>query len=209
VTAPSFVALLVFLFPLAFSPGPGNVFFAGIGAARGLRGAVPALFGYHVATLVVTGAVGLGMGATVLRHPAVATVLAALGSVYVLWLAWRFFRSARKAQASDPAQAARNVGFWSGAVVLLLNPKAYYIIAVMFTQFLRPPLGESVGAVLAISVIFTLNSLVAFIVWTLAGQGLSALFHGERSKKWLDYGFAVTLVGVAVWMALPALTGLH
>lgn len=127
VTAASSIGLLVFLFPLALSPGPGNVFFAGIGAARGLRAAIPALAGYRVATLVVTVAVGLGMGATVLRHPTVATILAALGSVYVLWLAWQFFRSARKAQTSGPARVVRNVGFWSGAVVLLLNPKAYYI----------------------------------------------------------------------------------
>lgn len=108
VTVASVVALLVFLFLLAFSPGPGNAFFAGIGTARGPRAAVPALAGYHVATLVVTVAIGLGMGATVLRHPAVPTILAALGSVYVLWLAWQFFRSARDVQTSGPARAVRN-----------------------------------------------------------------------------------------------------
>ncbi|MCT1479098.1 LysE family translocator [Microbacterium sp. p3-SID336] len=202
-TLASGVALVVFLFPLAYSPGPGNAFFAAIGASRGLRAAIPALAGYHVATFVITCSIGLGMGATVLRHPAVAKALAAIGAVYVLWLAWLFFRSARSRHASSIEIPARSVGFWSGAVVLLLNPKAYYIIAVMFARFLQPPQDGDLLAVLAITVIFTLNNLLAFVIWTLAGQGLSALFRGVRSKKWLDYGFAVTLVGVAVWMALP------
>ena len=56
------MALLAFLFPLAYSPGPGNAFFAGIGASKGLRAAIPALTGYHVATFVVTAVIGLGMG---------------------------------------------------------------------------------------------------------------------------------------------------
>lgn len=202
---PRVVALLVFLFPLAYSPGPGNAFFAGIGARSGLRAAVPSLAGYHVATLAVTLAVGLGMGVTVLQQPVVAKVLAALGGAYVLWLAWQFFRSAQATDSSDAAADLREVGFWSGAVVLVLNPKAYYIIAVMFTQFLQPPLNESAAAVTLITVIFTLNNLLAFIVWALAGRALAALFRSKRSKKWIDYGFAVTLVGVAIWMALPLL----
>ncbi|WP_423494166.1 hypothetical protein [Microbacterium esteraromaticum] len=40
-------------------------------------------------------------------------------------------------------------------------------------------------------------------MWALAGRALAALFRSKRSKMWIDYGFAVTLVGVAIWMALP------
>lgn len=205
-TIESCVALVVFLFPLAYSPGPGNAFFAGIGATRGVRAAVPALAGYHVATFLVTVMIGFGMGATVLRQPAVAKTLAAVGSVYVLWLAWQFFRSARTRATGDGETPTYDIGFWSGAVVLLLNPKAYYIIAVMFTQFLRPPQDEGLVAVLTITVLFTLNNLVAFVVWAYAGRGLAALFRGERSKRWIDDAFAATLVGVAVWMTLPLFT---
>ncbi len=202
------LALVLFLLPLAYSPGPGNTFFATIGAARGLRAAVPALAGYHVATLLVTALIGLGVGVAVLSNPVVAKVLAAAGSIYVLWLAWSFVRAAR-ASATDPqrAPAERRIGFWSGAVVLLLNPKAYSIIAVMFTQFLRPPASDDVATVLLITVIFTLNNLIAFLVWTVAGRALTALFRSERARRWIDYLFAAMLAAVAVWMALPLFTG--
>jgi len=42
------LALVLFLFPLAYSPGPGNMFFAAIGGRFGLRASVPATIGYHV-----------------------------------------------------------------------------------------------------------------------------------------------------------------
>jgi threonine/homoserine/homoserine lactone efflux protein len=201
--AEMFVALVVFLFPLAYSPGPGNAFFAAIGASKGVRAALPALAGYHVATFVVTVLIGTGMGVTVLQHPIVAKALAAVGSAYVLWLAWQFIRSARSSTtASETSAPDPRIGFWAGAVVLLLNPKAYYIITVMFTQFLRPPDTGPVTA-LAITTVFTVNNLIAFLVWAYAGRGLAALFRTASSKKWIDYGFAATLIVVAVWMALP------
>ncbi len=203
-SADALVALVVFLIPLAYSPGPGNAFFAAIGASKGLRAAVPALAGYHVATVVATALLGLGMGVTILNDPVVAMVLSAAGSLYVLWLAYSFIRAARaKATGADAAPVEQRIGFWAGAVVLLLNPKAYYIIAVMFTQFLRPPLNDDVVTVLVITVVFTLNNLVAFIVWAMAGRALTALFRSERAKRWIDYLFAATLVAVAIWMAAP------
>ena len=207
-TAETFIALLVFLFPLAYSPGPGNAFFASIGASKGVRATVPSLAGYHVATFVVTALIGIGMGVTILNHPVVAKSLAVIGSLYVLWLAWSFIRSARqKVAPSSESAAPPKIGFWAGVNVLVLNPKAYYIIAVMFAQFLRPPQNDDVFTVLAITTIFTLNNLVAFIVWAVAGRMLFALFRGERAGQMLDYLFAALLIGVAVWMAIPLFTG--
>jgi threonine/homoserine/homoserine lactone efflux protein len=198
------IALIVFLVPLAYSPGPGNAFFAAIGASQGLRAAVPALAGYHAATVVVTLLLGIGMGVTILTNPVVSTVLTAAGSLYVLWLAFTFIRSARaRAKSVGEVAETRSIGFWSGAVVLLLNPKAYYIIAVMFTQFLRPPANDEVLLVVAITVIFTVNNLIAFTAWAVGGRALTALFHGDRARQVIDYVFAATLVGVAVWMLLP------
>lgn len=106
-TAEMFFALLVFLFPLAYSPGPGNAFFAAIGASKGVRATVPALAGYHLATLVVTALIGVGMGVTILTHPVVAKSLAAVGSLYVLWLGWSFIRSAR--QKAAPSEGLLHV----------------------------------------------------------------------------------------------------
>ena len=49
------------LLPLAYSPGPGNMFFAANGARFGFAATVPSNIGYHIATWLVTVAIGLGM----------------------------------------------------------------------------------------------------------------------------------------------------
>lgn len=203
-TSESWVALLVFLLPLAYSPGPGNAFFAGIGATRGLRAAVPPLAGYHLATFVVTAALGLGLGVTLGDHPGALRILGLAGSCYVLWLAVVFLRSALTRQTAETTgtASATKVSFGSGVLVLVLNPKAYYIITAMFAQFLGAG-GAGPGDVLAITTVFTLNNVVAFVVWTLAGSALTAVFRGDRARRWIDGFFALTLLGVALWMALP------
>ena len=208
-SAETAIALLVFLFPLAYSPGPGNAFFAGIGASSGLRAATRPLVGYHAATLAVTLLIGIGIGVTMLGNPVVATVLAAAGTIYIVWLASTLIRPSRGVPPETEVSTAltgRNFGFWSGAIVLLLNPKAYYIIAAMFAQFAQPPVNDDVFTVVLITVIFTLNNLVAFLAWTLAGGALTAMFRGERAQRWINYFFAATLVGVAIWMATPIFT---
>ncbi|MEM6594772.1 MAG: hypothetical protein AAF672_08265, partial [Pseudomonadota bacterium] len=42
------IALIIFLFPIAYSPGSGNLFFAANGARFGFRPALPANAGYHI-----------------------------------------------------------------------------------------------------------------------------------------------------------------
>jgi len=124
-TIAAFAALIAFLFLLAYSPGPGNTFFAAIGASQGLRAPTPALVGYHTATFVATALIGFGLGATVLANPIFVTALSAAGSLYVLWLAFTFIRAARSRSASPEsavhAQPKRNISVWSGAIVLLMD----------------------------------------------------------------------------------------
>ncbi|MEZ5986725.1 MAG: LysE family translocator [Hyphomonas sp.] len=126
------LALLVFLFPLAYSPGPGNMFFAANGARFGVRATLPASAGYHLATWIVTAAIGFGFAATLERFPQLFVAIKWAGSAYVLYLAWKLFR----AGAIENMGEARPAGFMDGVVLLVLNPKAYVIIALMFTQFL-------------------------------------------------------------------------
>ncbi|MFM6277101.1 MAG: hypothetical protein ACKPE2_02220, partial [Dolichospermum sp.] len=101
--------------------------------------------------------------------------------------------------------ALLKIGFVDGALILLFNPKAYYIIGLLFTQFLVPP-NVGLAAVLSITTIFTLNNLVAFLVWTLAGATIARLFTSEASSRRINILFALCMIGVGVWMLIPVLT---
>ena len=127
------IALVIFLFPLAYSPGPGNMFFAANGARFGFRSTVAANTGYHIATWTVTMAIGLGFIAAFDRSSLLAGWLKIAGSMYIIWIAWTLF----KADTAEGLIEAKPATFIDGVVLLILNPKAYVIITLMFTQFLR------------------------------------------------------------------------
>ena len=192
------VALVLFLFPLAYSPGPGNMFFAAIGGRFGACASIPAWAGYHLATFVVTVAVGVGFAAIARGSAEVFEIMRYLGAAYVLWLAATFLRAG--ATADD--RTVRRATMLDGAVLLLLNPKAYLIIALMFTQFLPVDALSKVGLVFWITTVFTLNNFVGFTVWTVAGDLLTRRFRNERSARLLNVASRLMLAAVALWILL-------
>lgn len=195
------ITLLLFLLPLAYSPGPGNLFFAGLGARFGVLASVPASAGYHLATWGVTFAIGYGLMEILQRFPIVFYGMRYAGAAYVFWLGALFLRAGRIKGAPE----ARPAGFWDGVILMVLNPKAYVIIALMFTQFLR---GEDAGflvVLVLITTVFTLNNLVAFAVWTALGDVLGRLFRSEAQARVLNTGFGCLLVAVAIWLLIGGL----
>ena len=191
-----FIALLLFLFPLAYSPGPGNIFFAATGARYGLRATLPANFGYHVATIIVAVLVGLGFAVAMEQFPRLFDVIRVLGAAYVLYIAVAYLR----AQPNDHTLEGTPVGFVGGVALLVLNPKAYVIMTLMYSQFLAA--SADWIDVMWIAVIFTLNNFVAFLIWTMLGARIALHFRDGRSARVLNICFGVTLASVAIWMLL-------
>jgi threonine/homoserine/homoserine lactone efflux protein len=189
-----FLLLIAFLTPLAWSPGPANMTFAAMGARAGLSSIWPAIWGYHLATLIVTLAIGAGFGIIAALDPAILRAMQFAGAAYVLWLAWRIAHAGRTLTGGDSAL----IGFRDGAFLLLLNGKAYVILTLMFTQF--PPL--TLGLLVFISVAFTANNIAAMVGWALLGDRLLARFRNEAAARAINFGFAAVLCSVAIWMLL-------
>ncbi len=189
------LTLLIFLFPLAFSPGPGNMVFAAAGARFGLCATLPANAGYHLATLVVTILIGLGFVEAMETLPGLFAVITVAGSLYVLFLAVSLMR----AGVHDGGDA-RPIGFGDGVILLLLNPKAYVIIALMFTQFLTDPGQSGVWSVVVIAAVFTLNNLAAFLTWTIFGDVIARRFREQGRARNVNIVFGAILGAAGLWM---------
>lgn len=201
-TLQSNLALIMFLLPLAYSPGPGNLFFAANGACFGFRATIAANLGYHLATWIVTFAIGMGFAAILAQGPGLFAALKWAGAAYMLVLAARMIRAGAPGKAPPP----RPAGFADGAVLLVLNPKAYAIIALMFSQFPgRTGADAATGTADArvigwIAMLFTLNNLLAFSLWALAGDRLAALFANAVAARRLNLLFGALMAGAALWM---------
>lgn len=190
------LTLIVFLFPLAYSPGPGNMFFAANAARFGFRATIPANLGYHVATWLVATGIGFGFASVMERSPHALQTFKIAGGLYVLWIAWKMIR----AGALNDQHTARAASFLDGAILLVLNPKGYTIMALMFSQFLAQSVHGYIWDVLLISTVFTLNNLVAFIVWIIIGDKIAAFFRTPESAHRLNIIFGTVLACVAIWM---------
>jgi threonine/homoserine/homoserine lactone efflux protein len=197
----SLFALLLFLLPLAYSPGPGNAFFALSGARHGLGRTTPALLGYHAATLVVTACLGSGLSFSLLTSPTISFALSTGSAVYMIWLAFGCFIAPTQTHATIAADktVVAVPSFWAGAMVLLLNPKAYSIIFLMFSTFLKP--SDDGATVLWITIIFTLNNYLAFVAWAFAGQLLSKWLYGHIA----NFVYGIAFIGVALWIMVGLL----
>ncbi len=192
---PDFIALLLFLFPLAYSPGPGNLFFAAAGARFGFRATLSANAGYHLATWALTVAMGFGYAEIAAGNDGLMRAIRIAGGLYVLHLAYGFLGTAIVGDAPEP----RRAGWYDGLILLLMNPKAWVIIALMLSQFLGP--GEDrLRQVLTIATIFTVNNLIAFSLYTMAGDRFARLFRDGASARRLNSGFGAVLAGTALWM---------
>ncbi len=185
----TYTAVILFLFPLAYSPGPGNMFFAANGARFGFWATVPANLGYHTATFAVTVMVGFGFTQAAAQFPQVFGAIKVAGAAYVAWLGWRIMRAGI---ASGPG-VARVAGFWDGFVLLVLNPKGYLIMGLMFSQFSQANIWVVTG-------IFTLNNMLAFVVWTLLGDVMAQRFREPGRAAQLNGLLGGMLIAVAVWM---------
>ncbi len=188
------IKLVLFLFPLAYSPGPGNMFFAANGARFGFSSTIPANTGYHITTWIVTLAIGLGFGWIATEFHVLLIIIKYLGSGYVLYLAWRLLRAGKLGDNAN----ARQASFRDGVILLLLNPKAYLIIALMFTQFTTA--GTNIALILLITTVFTLNNLLAFTIWAYVGDRLAQIFRKDVGAQMLNTLFGIMLAAVAIWM---------
>lgn len=192
------IPLVLFLVPLAFSPGPGNLFFAALSARYGAKATLPALVGYHVATLLITFLVGLGFEIGTSGNQTLSQVLGGAGAIYVLYLAWKIATSSVDLTTDNIKPAS----FIDGFLLLTFNPKAYVIIALLFTQF--PP-GQLVPdspliGNLIISSAFTFHNLFAFIVWIAVSDKVGSAFRSPENFRLMNYLFGGLLAIVATWL---------
>ena len=188
-----FITIIIFLFPLAYSPGPGNIFFAINGARFGFGSTMMANFGYHLATWIVTYFIGFIFLHGLSEAPHYLLPLKYAGSMYIAYLSFNLFR----ASAIDGVGEAKPTDFFDGVLLLVLNPKAYIIIFLLFTQFL-----SGLETLAVVTSIFTLNNFIAFSLWTVLGDILLKKFRNPTNARRLNRVFGATLFLVGVWILI-------
>jgi len=186
---------LAVIFPLVYSPGPGNILCAVCGAANTFRGSVPFILGLDIVYTFYSALIGLGLGAVIQRYPPAFIALQFMGVLYLLYLAYSFL--ARSAAAGR--QTAQRLTFKDGLISQALNIKGVSIITLMYSQFLNPEHNIPAQVALLSLMLLALNLFTHF-TWAWGGAWMVSRFASPKSAAIQNKIYAALLFAVAVWL---------
>lgn len=186
----AFAVLLIEL-----TPGPNMAWLAGLAAVEGRRAGLAAVAGVALGLLGNGVLAALGLAALLQAAPQLWTGLRLAGAGMMAWLALEAWRSADKPLAPDAAGTSR--AFASGALINLLNPKAYLFFVVVAPQFLG---GQRLGMAQALLLagISTGIATAIHLALVLAGARAQLLLQDARRMKRVRRLFALVMLGVAL-----------
>jgi threonine/homoserine/homoserine lactone efflux protein len=184
-------ALAVLLIEL--TPGPNMAWLAGLAATEGRRSGLSAVAGVALGLLANGVLAALGLATLLTAMPALLHGLRIAGAAMMVWLAIEAWRGAEKA----PPPTATRRAFATGALLNLLNPKAYLFFVVVAPEFLG---GRTLGLTeaLTLALVSTGIATAIHLAIVLAGSHAQAWLADPQRTKWVRRGFAVVMLGVAV-----------
>jgi len=158
-------------FLLAITPGPGIFYVAARTLAGGRAEGIASSFGTGLGGMVHVLAGSLGVSAIVLASAELFMALKLIGAVYLVWLCFRTFQSARREAktmlddgAPAPAVGARRA-FREGVLVEALNPKTAAFFLAFIPQFVNLSAGHVALQFMALGFVsVTLNTLADVMV---------------------------------------------
>ncbi|WP_299794457.1 LysE family translocator [uncultured Marivita sp.] len=191
------LAFAVFAFVSAATPGPNNLLILGSGLRVGLWRTMPFVVGINFGFSVLLVSVSYGLGTMFERFPAAHLSLKVIGTGYFLYLAASLLRGGKAKREAE----REDLGFWSGAVFQVVNPKAWLMCITAVALFL--PVGWSPATIMLMVITFVLLGLPSNVAWAGIGQSLRKLVSDERRMRVFNLVMAVLLVLsiIPVWIS--------
>ena len=98
-----FLSMLGFLWVAAITPGPNNLLLTTSGANFGFMRSLWLMVGIMLGMQSILLLVAFGVGSLILIYPSLHLILKILGSLYLLWLAWKVATAAYEKLETDVA----------------------------------------------------------------------------------------------------------
>ena len=187
-------ALAVLLIEL--TPGPNMAWLAGLAVSDGRRGGLAAVGGVALGLLANGFLAALGIAAVLQAAPGLFDFLRFAGAAMMLWLAIAAWRGADENPRGLRGDANVRTAFLTGAVINLLNPKAYIFFVVIAPQFMRGAALDIKNALL-LTVISTLIATLIHLAIVLAGSRVHLWVKDSSRTRIVRRIFGVVMLGVA------------
>jgi homoserine/homoserine lactone efflux protein len=141
----------------------------------------------------------MGLGKALHGHPEIQMLLKWAGTVYLLYLAWGFFRSSARSSSSGAEEAVR-LRAVDGFLSVVFNPKIHSMILVMFSQFLDS--AQSLPTqVFQLTAAFLVVCVACHFPWIAGGQLILRRFQSARALRIQGWVFGTCMILVALYVA--------
>ncbi|WP_296261163.1 MULTISPECIES: LysE family translocator [unclassified Pseudomonas] len=192
---------------LAITPGPDMLLIASRSASQGKVAGFASLAGIQLGTYCHALAAALGLSQLFVTLPIAYDVVRFIGAAYLLYLAFKTFRSSSMALSASTTlpRYSRTQMFFQGLLTNVLNPKMALFVLALFPQFIDPNTGSIVLQMLLLATVLNVVGLIANgAVIIMASRVGSRLGASERAARWLQKMLGMVFVGLACRLALAA-----
>jgi threonine/homoserine/homoserine lactone efflux protein len=191
------VPLIAFSIVSSVTPGPNNLLLWASGLQFGYRATLPHVVGTSVGLGSMAMAVAAGTGALVTAFPVLQLALKAIGSLYLLYLAYQIAASGamRRADVAHPLRFVQAVTFQ------YINPKAWIFALAAITTFRPPGLPIVLGSLLVAATMMLVIVPTASL-WAAGGSAIGRFVTGRRAHRAVSVILALLLVAsiAGIWV---------
>lgn len=191
----NYLSFAAYLLSTAFTPGPNNIAGMSNAAQHGLKKGFLFNLGIFAGQLSVVFACTVFCRALTSLLPKIELPMRLIGALYILYLAWRTFRS-----GGEVDEVRTEARFLPGLLLCWLNPKYYVYCIVSLETYVLPYYGGSDGMIALFAAILAVTGFLATLCWSVFGSVFRTVFakHGKIVNTLL----ALLLVYCAVSMLL-------
>lgn len=190
---------------LAISPGPDNIYVLVQSISNGKSYGLATVCGLISGCIVHTTLLAFGVSAVIKANDSIFLAIKILGSLYLLFLAYKVFRSdADLNLESETVEKKSLKGLYiQGFFMNVLNPKVTIFFLAFFPGFL---FSDSMNTVFQFYILGAIFMIVSFIIFSgialLASQIKTYTLNHKNSGivfKWLQI---IVFVGIAIFILL-------
>ena len=201
-----YLALVLFAFSSAFTPGPNNFMLMSSGALFGFKRTIPHITGVAIGFNIVLLCALLGMDAVIDQFPWLLMIVKTAGAAWLAWMGLKFFNAAfakpeTKTKELQTEKRSRPFRFYEAVLFQWINPKAI----IMAIAAVGAYVGVAEDIWVRVALICGTFLFVGFAsagTWTIAGNALNRLMSKGRSATILNVFMGLLLLATAVMILM-------
>ena len=196
---------------LTATPGPDMLLIASRSATQGKGSGFATLAGIQAGTYCHALAAAFGLSQLFLAVPLAYDAVRYAGTAYLLYLAWKAFRSPGTSLATAPGLRRYSIAsvFRQGLLTNLLNPKMALFVLALFPQFVRPDAGSVALQIMLLATVLNAIGLAVNGAVILTASRLQRAIAGcnrqnSYSGRWPQYLLGTVFGGLAAKLAFDS-----